>query len=266
MRPLLGTYVEISVSTLPSADKIIDSTFSIIEKIQKLLSYHDPRSELYRINASEGNWTEVSPLTIQAVSLARDFSQLTGGLFNPTVGGELERRDILPTAGSGPGLDCGEAADIDIKENSIRLRRRVKMVLDGIAKGWAVDLAVDELKAKNVEFGWINAGGDIRVFGSISLPVQIRLAERKRVLEVLIQNKAIATSSYLTQPTVDAPSALINPSGQVSPSGTWSVTADYAWLADALTKVIALTPPERRHETLRALGGECVFASDENMI
>ena len=53
-RPLLGTYVEISISDSGCRDfdeKVINEAFNEIELVQDLMSFHDPESDLSKINA-----------------------------------------------------------------------------------------------------------------------------------------------------------------------------------------------------------------------
>lgn len=266
MRPLLGTYVAIGVFPEPGADESINYAFSVIEKIQKLLSYHDPESELSKINLAGGEWTEVSAQTTRVVSLAREFAEQSNGLFNPTVGGGLENLGVLPAVTNSSAIHIGNANDIEIKGNYIRLRRNVRVVLDGIAKGWAVDLAVEELQHAGVQYGVVNAGGDLRGFGPLEFPVQVRDATLGEDKITLIKNQAIATSTFLAKPTARAPSALIARNRLSAPVGTWSVVAPTAWLADALTKVAALTPAGRRDAVIGAYGGNCIFASDRDSV
>jgi len=52
-RPMLGTLVEIAiVDDLPGANAMgaIELAFAAVERVQALMSFHDPLSELSRIN------------------------------------------------------------------------------------------------------------------------------------------------------------------------------------------------------------------------
>ena len=63
-----------------------------------------------------------------------------------------------------------------ILESAGRVRFRRPLLIDfgGIAKGFAVDRAVEILKRKRVMAAIVNAGGDLRVFGSASQLVHLR--------------------------------------------------------------------------------------------
>jgi FAD:protein FMN transferase len=78
----------------------------------------------------------------------------------------------------------------------VRFRRPLLIDFGGIAKGFAVDRAVEILKRKRVMAAIVNAGGDLRVFGSASQVVHLRRpAEPKRAAGgVRLRERAMATS------------------------------------------------------------------------
>ncbi|MCB1613939.1 MAG: FAD:protein FMN transferase, partial [Xanthomonadales bacterium] len=64
MRPLLGTFVSIRVEVdAARANRVFAAAFGAIEQVQACLSFHDPQSELSRINRSAAEAAQsVSPL------------------------------------------------------------------------------------------------------------------------------------------------------------------------------------------------------------
>src|SRR4051812_27096948 len=85
-----------------------------------------------------------------------------------------------------------------ILESAGRVRFRRPLLIDfgGIAKGFAVDRAVEILKRKRVMAAIVNAGGDLRVFGSASQLVHLRHPKQpNRAAGVeRLRERAIATS------------------------------------------------------------------------
>jgi thiamine biosynthesis lipoprotein len=114
----------------------------------------------------------------------------------------------------------------------------------GIAKGFAVDRAVEILKRKRVMAAIVNAGGDLRVFGSASQLVHLRHPKQpnRAAGAVRLRERAMATSGIYFART--------NRRGCVSPildartgraaCDLISVTVGAAncVTADALTKVV----------------------------
>jgi thiamine biosynthesis lipoprotein len=255
MRPLLGTYVEIGFQPVPGAEHAVSDAFAAIGDIERKLSFHDPRSELSRLNGSRGEFQLLSPIALQVLRLARAMTAASGGLFNCTLGGLLVRRGVLPNHDQRDSLDCGSAADLQIEHRGARLVRDVKITLDGIAKGYAVDRAVRLLRRARIPAGWVNAGGDLRVFGNLTLPVQRR--EANGTIRPLggLQEAAMASSAVRGHPRARTPGVILGGTDQRPAPGVWSVLAHQAWRADALTKVAALAPAESRHLMVSRLGG-----------
>ncbi|GGM80645.1 FAD:protein FMN transferase [Shewanella xiamenensis] len=55
---------------------------------------------------------------------------------------------------------------LDVNNNTIQMKSGMKLDLGGIAKGWMVEKVYDQLKADNITAFMINAGGNIRHFGT----------------------------------------------------------------------------------------------------
>ena len=258
LKPLLGTFVEIgTIIQDQNTEYAIGTAFKAIEKIHHLLSFHDPNSELSRLNRSNGNLIELDPLSYRVLRLAKIIGKYSNELFNCTVGGVLVNKDILPKHADVDFCEYGNSNDIELYENKIRLGRPVLITLDGIAKGYAVDYAILVLKKQGVTSGWINAGGDLRIFGDIALPVQRRELNGSLSDIGHLKNIALSTSSITTS-NKTYPGYIVKSDSGKCHQGSWSVMARYCWLADALTKVAGLADNEHRHNIIEKLGGKLV--------
>jgi thiamine biosynthesis lipoprotein len=109
--------------------------------------------------------------------------------------------------------------------------------LDGIAKGFAVDRAVECLQDAGVAAGVVNAGGDLRVFGDEPEEIHVRLPQWPgRLLSLgYVRNAAMATSGCagLVDPL---------PARRRSHAAGATVIASDCMTADALTKPSLLEP------------------------
>lgn len=261
MRPLLGCFVEVVLPQTLVTQAAFCAAFTRIELIQKLLSFHDAGSDLSRLNSAQSQAVACHPLSLKCLRLAQAVARVSGERFNSTLGASLIRRNFLPAHDYQQRygvqlLDCGKWQDIELTATTARLARPVLITLDGIAKGFAVDSAIAEIKRTGINQGWINAGGDIRVFGDVVLPIAVRDHQGKEHLLGGLQNAAIATSTSIATP--DFPGVLLNGEAQDLLPMTSTVIAHSAWRADALTKVAAATPLLNRAEYLAQLGGRWV--------
>lgn len=197
-RPLLGTFVEIQAAGITAADlqRGVEAAFLAVEQVQQLMSFHDRESELSRINRDAFyKSTLVHPWTWRVLKSAREFSRDSDGIFDVTTARQLVKWNYLPTFDSHAGT--GSWRDIVLEhKRHVRFRRPLTIDLGGIAKGFAVDRAVEVLKRNGVAAGIVNAGGDLRVFGSRSHLVHVRNATKPTRVAgaVRLRERAMATS------------------------------------------------------------------------
>jgi len=258
MRPTLGTFVEIyAKSEHNGLETIIDNAYNEIYKINDLLSFHNVKSDLNKLNLAHGQQVTLDPLSVKVLKIAKRITVASKGYFNCTVGGALVKKGALPSHDNHKYLTHGAASDIEILDRKVRLKRNILITLDGIAKGYAVDCAVHYLKTHGVSAGWINAGGDIRVFGDLVMPLQRRELNGSYTLLGGLKESAMATSTVREEFDASFPALIVG--GKQAPEvGIWTVLAKEAWLADALTKVASNARENERKQLIEELGGVLV--------
>jgi len=245
-QPSLGTYVEISVSGDVSEDELISASnaaFLKIKLVQSLMSFHDAESELTRINRYAAR--EPVPVSLETkfvLEQALWLSEKTDGLFDITVAPKLVASKALPNHNFDLS-PTGTWRDIIITDNEVRFTKPLLVDLGGIAKGYAVDQAINAVDDSiNIT---VNAGGDLRMRPWRGNQVEVRhpRSPHSESIQIQMKNRAVATSAtYYSENGVvivsKEPSASINPNENISVS----VFAKDCLLADALTKVAYLDP------------------------
>ena len=258
MRPLLGTFVEIGIaSDCNNAEFAINAAFSVIQTIHSLCSFHEPESELSQLNQANGAFISVHNHTLRVLRLAKAMMIASDGLFNCTVGGLMIKNGILPNHG-GFTIASGNADDIEFDQDKIKFNNSVKITLDGIAKGYAVDCAIAAMKRYGANAGWVNAGGDLRVYGDRVLPVQRRELDGSFTTLGSLQNAALASSCVNVNYDENFPGKIVS-NHALPVLGVWSVMSHFAWRADALTKVASLINDQNRDAAIAKLGGRMVY-------
>ena len=253
-RPLLGTFVEITIPEADGPDRdllatAMEAAFEAVAKVQRLMSFHDSGSELSAINASPcGSVLRVDPWTVNVLRLALDLCEATSGAFDCGIGDVLVSMGELPDHGG--RARAGEAEppsirDIEVLDDRhVRIRRRACLDLGGIAKGFAVDMAVEALHARGVVSAVVNAGGDLRVLGAEPQAIHVRSVDASPSLRYLgsMADGAVATSVIGAVPG-RCRGALIDPRSRRRLAGQRSVTvlAPTCAVADGLTKALAVT-------------------------
>jgi thiamine biosynthesis lipoprotein len=254
-RPLLGTLVEISAGADQSAESVhsaVDAGFAEIERIHSLMSCQDPGSELSRLSRSAGNQVQrVDAHTYRVLEAALRIARLSDGAFDPCVG-------------SGGAPDSGGWRDIELIDgDAVRIHRPLRLDLGGIAKGYAVDLAVRTLQGLGIERIAVNAGGDLRIAGPQSQSIQLRHPQTpSRLAHTLtLHNESLATSAaYYSRRLAQgrAVSALIDSRRGDSYVGNRSISvrANECMTADALTKVVLFADADIAERCLSACHAE----------
>ena len=163
-RPLLGTLVQIAAeATMPAVElhAAVTAAFAEIAPVQSLMSWHDAGSELSRINRLAALGPQpLHPHTRSVLAAALEFARLSDGAFDPCVAGTLTQWGLLPAPADAPTLDDHASwRDIELDGECVRFHRRLWVDLGGIAKGYAVDLALHCLLGLGVPQGGVNAGG-----------------------------------------------------------------------------------------------------------
>jgi thiamine biosynthesis lipoprotein len=248
-RPLLGTTVRIMVEgAAPArAHAAIEAGFAAIEQVQRLMSFHDPDSDLGRIHrAGPAVPVRVHPWTFEVLGLALELSAASQGSFDISVAPELVRRGRLPRPVGAPEAQAGACwRDIELLEpDVVVLHAPLWIDLGGIAKGYAVDVALGHMAPDPSWQCRINAGGDLRVCGPQPDRVLLRVPGHPGtpLPMVEIADGSLASSSGPLPGADPAAEGSAHIDGRdrrpVDPRSFASVVAHRCAVADALTKVV----------------------------
>ncbi len=214
---VMGTTFAVAVAGAANPDdhvRVREIVETELGSIDELMSTYDELSELSRFNRHLS--TEpyvVSRKMLQVLTRALAIAELTGGAFDPTVGplvaawgfGATDRVPAPPTPAE---LAAARARvgyrNLRVDETSSALAKSVPDLecdLSGIAKGYAVDRAVEALVANGYKNVLVEVGGDLRAAGrkSEGRPWQVaieRPVARRGTLQrrIALEDRALATS------------------------------------------------------------------------
>lgn len=244
-RPLLGTYVKVLVRGEQTEDQLLAHSlrvFAEIERIQGLMSFHDPDSELSRINAqAHRRPLPLSDEMQEVLSLALQLGAQTAGRFDLSIASDLVRLGVLPDHRKKPDR-AASWRDIHLVDGTVFFARPLQIDLGGIAKGYAVDRGLAQLD-EGVQ-AIINAGGDLRMSHWQDELVEIRIPatepDNAGFVQLPMQAPAMATSA----PTPGCHHPVVSPATHqpLADPRSVSVFAPRCMVADALAKAVFLTP------------------------
>lgn len=159
------------------ANQGFEAAFGRIAALDSALSDYDPQSELSRLSqaAPTPQGVGVSDDLWTVLQAAQQLSSETDGAFDVTVGpltklwrrahrqGRLPAKTRLTAAQAATGY---ASLVMDAKRRTVALRKsNMRLDLGGIAKGYAVDQALEELKRLGIDRALVNASGDMSASG-----------------------------------------------------------------------------------------------------
>ena len=177
-RLVMGTFARVVVVTPDrnTANRCIEAALAEIHKVDELMSDYKSDSEISEVNRDGfRRAVKVSESTYQVLKKSVEISKLTDGAFDITVGPLVdllrwaEKKDVTPgedeiaQAKAKVGF---EKLILDEKNRTARFAiDGMRLDLGGIAKGYAVDKAIEAMQKAGAIGGMVDIGGDIRCFG-----------------------------------------------------------------------------------------------------
>jgi thiamine biosynthesis lipoprotein len=250
-QPWLGTLVDISIAEDEHESRLhaaIDSAFAEVALAHRLMSFHESGSDIQRINlARPGQSLTVHPHTWKVLVVAEQLRRDSEGIFNIACAARLVAWGILPRPHPElPDLNAGSPIQL---EDAHCVRKLAPGWIDvgGIAKGYAVDLAIESLRQAGIGHACVNAGGDLRAYGRETI-VSLRAPDAPTRIraQVKLQDEALASSapSFSARRARGQPVSALCDARSGKPmvaAQSVSVLAASCMMADALTKVALAT-------------------------
>ncbi|MBT2655198.1 FAD:protein FMN transferase [Bacillus sp. ISL-18] len=258
----MSTTVQLSINQELFANDLMP-VYKLFASVEDTCSRFKVDSELSRLNQQLEKEVEVSDPLFSILKETLRFYEETNGVFNPGILSAIENsgytqsiewikgRELTAPSPTAPVFTKVRPYQLDEDRQTVVLHTRID--LGGIAKGWVVDRAADVLSQYG--FGFVNVGGDIRIFGSLPRPLNIGIEDpldsSQMLSSIQVLDGAIATSTSMKRRwkvngrskhhLIDATTG--EPSASTIISST--VTAPTAVEADVLAKVVLLLGEER---------------------
>lgn len=282
----MGTWVDLTV--VPSAADA-DAALAEVETLLRGFErdyYAWADGELARINAAlaAGAEIDVEPRMAALLVRAKSLAAASDYVFEPGIGALVELWGFHSDASEPSEPPATESIDAwlqsapsiaDVGIDAQRVAGRgasLKLDLGGIAKGYAVDLILDILRAHGIEQALVNAGGDLRVLGSRrGTPWRIgirapRAPEVLGIVELADGEAAFTSGDYERYYDQDGHRRhhILDPTTGYPAEHTQAVTvlAADGTTADAAATALFVAGPDRWRSAAQALGVTAVLRVD----
>jgi thiamine biosynthesis lipoprotein len=224
------------------------------------------------------------PSVMPLVRLSQRYSEQSGGLFNPAIGHLIDlwgfhadttecepppsRRSIERLVKANPQMSDVRIQGLELQGANSAL----KLDFGAIAKGYAIDLAIEALRALGVRHALVQIGGDLRAIGDRSgqpWRVAIRRPSGSGVLAILktqgdesVTNAAAYDRNFVYGGTTYH--HILDPRTGWPAQDTLAVTVAHgdATAADAAATALFVAGPERWHAVAQAMGIRYVLLVD----
>ena len=170
-RLMLNTYCTITVHS--SQDRaVLTEAFDLCAEYEKLLSITEQGSDVWLINHAKGAPVTVAPQTAEIIIAGLEYGELSGGMFDITIGRLSTLWDFTGEFGIPFEFDLTFAREtvnyshVMINGNTVQLMNPEAWIdLGGIAKGYIADKVADFLKERGVKSAIVDLGGNIVTVG-----------------------------------------------------------------------------------------------------
>jgi thiamine biosynthesis lipoprotein len=206
----MGTFINMIVfhPSKEEAEETMGRAFAEINRLTGLMTRFQSTSYIGHLNAT-GSLKGAPPEVMEVLHSSIRYHTISRGAFDITVMPIVDLYEHSFQANNAPPspqalqevMDRVGSQHLTVTEDSVSFARSgMEVTLDGIAKGYILDRAMDLLRRQNIQHALINAGGDIVVHGGKGegKPWSIGIQDpwnRKRYVDVVTLNSgAIATS------------------------------------------------------------------------
>ncbi len=256
-----------------------EAAFKRFAQLEQIMSDYRPGSELMRLCAKSGGPpVKVSRDLFDVLSKAQDFSRLSKGTFDITVGPLVRLWRSARKSGMLPAETDIRAAKALVGWRNVILdakRRTVQLLLPGmlldlggIGKGYGDDEAQKVLRRHGIRCALVEAGGDIVVSDAppgkpgwkIEVANRTSDASDTTPANLFLHNCAISSSGD-TEQFVEIGgkrySHIVDPGTGIGLTSRVAVTviAPNGSTSDPLTKGVSILPPEEARQLVNSIKG-----------
>ncbi len=257
---VMDTLVDIKIETKQkNTNEIIDNAFKLMENYESRFSFYSQGSQIWKFNNSEIDSLYIDEELKEMLNISGELFHKTNSHYDITIGALSEIWDfdkgIIPSNEDiKNAIQVTDFEKLKIRNEFLHKPVGMKINLGSLAKGFIVDEVVKYLRQQNVISGFVNAGGDMRIFGRkkpFKIGIQHPRSESNEMIDVInVGNKSVVTSGDYERYFIEDGRRyhhIIDPlTGYPSQNAiSLTVIAETALIADAYSTALFLLEPQQ---------------------
>jgi thiamine biosynthesis lipoprotein len=271
----MGTFVNMIVfhPSKGEAEEAMGRAFEEIYRLNDIMTRYESSSQVSHLNGS-GTLNEVPPELMEVLRSSLHYHGVSRGTFDITIKPVVDLYQESFRVNNGPpssetlkeAMERVGSRHLRLTKTSVSFARNgMEVTLDGIAKGYIIDRAMDLLRQQNIQHALINAGGDIVVHGGKgegkpwSIGIQDPWNLKRYVDVVTLNSGAIATSGnyevFFDREKLFHHLILPNKGTPARSIASVSIQAANAMEADALATTAYVMGPDKGYQFIKQFRG-----------
>ena len=265
----LGTAWSVAIDAPSLPDDLSQKVIQYARDFESRFSRFLPESEVNAFREATAGTYPISTEFARLLARAAELRTLTGGVYDPAVGGVLEGAGYGGQTGLTP-IRYGEALPVwSASEAAVMLDGPIAFDLGGIGKGYCIDRIADIIRSSGYAYFIVDGGGDM--YGTTKADgrpwrVAVEYPGKPDTAAGIVDlaNQGLAVSDTFRR-RFGKWHHLMDPKARESIEtvvGAAAVAPD-AWSADCMTSGLFFASPERYGEVARVLQASyLVFYAD----
>lgn len=171
---VMGTIAEIKIlnNDTKLANQAINEAFEEIKRINELFSTYNTKSTVWDINHTKNDNIVLNKELYNFVLTCDSVWRITQGAFDPSLGALTSIWGFETDSSKEPTKKEIRQALINSGWNKIKITNNglvkninIKLDFSAIAKGYAVDRAIEKIKSVGIKIALVNIGGEVKSIG-----------------------------------------------------------------------------------------------------
>lgn len=267
-------------------EECLDACIKECTRFDNLFSAHKEGTDIWKINHAKGKPVEVDPDTADLISKSLEFSELSQGAFDITIGSvsllwDFEKAIKPSDEAIQEAIKHIDYHQVDVSGNTVTLKDPDMMLdLGGTAKGWIADRLAKIYADHNVTSGLINLGGNVLAVGSRPDGSDWNIAikdpnkpDGDYLMVVPVSNRSLVTSGlyerHFVKDGVDYTHILDTKTGYPVKTDMLSDTiiSEVSFLCDGYSTTLFIEGVQKALQTIESTGNiDAVFVSTDGKV